>query len=169
MLLSTDRALCTAPAIRQQLVDTSHYWVDFDETLGLPRNVIVVSEDGLYVGRARHQGSVTPGGVRDNVLTLAWGRNAYEKRNFQVLCGKEVGWVKSWEGSVPLHALPAGETEDGYALFIGRVLDEGVYHVGKIQPNHQVCYVPLNGHEVSYLEYETLVIYDDYGGEYIGR
>ncbi|XP_020289136.1 C3 and PZP-like alpha-2-macroglobulin domain-containing protein 8 isoform X2 [Pseudomyrmex gracilis] len=167
--LIDDRVSFTALAIRQQLVDTSHYWVDFDETLGLPRNVVVVSEDGLYIGRTRHSNSIIPGGVRDNVLTLAWCGNVHEKRNFQVLCGKEVGWVKSWEGTVPLHALPAGETEEGCALFIGRVLDEGVWHVGKIQPNHQVCYVVLNGDEVSYLEYDTLVIYDDYGGEYIGR
>lgn len=159
----------TSPAIRQQLMDTCHFWVDFNEAFGLPRNAVMASEDGLYIGRAHHQGTVTPGGIRDNVCTLAWGGNAHEKREFQVLCGKDVNWVKSWEGSVTLHALPAGETEDGYALFVGRVLHEGIYHIGKIQPNHQVCYIPLNGQEMPYLEYEVLVIHDNYGVECIGR
>lgn len=169
MMLLLGHGLCMAVAVRQQLIDTSHYWVDFDETVELPWNVMVASEDGLYVGRARLHGSMTPGGVRDNVCTLPWGGKAYEKRNFQMLCGKRASWVKSRKGGVPLYALPAGETEDGYALFIGRILYEGVYYIGKVQPNYQTCYVPLNGHEMSYLEYETLVIYDDYGAEYIGR
>ncbi|XP_012219448.1 C3 and PZP-like alpha-2-macroglobulin domain-containing protein 8 [Linepithema humile] len=159
----------TSSAIRQQLVDTCHFWVDFSEAIGLPQNAVMASEDGLYVGRAHHEGTVTPGGIRENVCTLVWGGNVHEKRDFQVLCGKDVNWVKSWEGSVPLHALPAGETEDGYALFIGRVLLEGIYHIGKIQPNHQVCYIPLNGQEMPYLEYEALVIHDNYGVECIGR
>ncbi|KAG7206415.1 hypothetical protein KM043_003771 [Ampulex compressa] len=159
----------TSLAIRQQLVDTCHLWVDYNHTFGLPQNAVLASEDGLYVGRAHHRETMTPGGIRTNVCTIAWGGHACEKHEFQVLCGRQINWVKSWEGSVPLNALPAGETEDGYALFIGRVLHEDIYYVGKIQPNHQVCYIPLNGQEVAYEEYETLVIYDYHVVERIGR
>lgn len=129
----------------------------------------MASEDGLYVGRAHHKDSVTPGGIKDNVCTLAWGGTTHEKKEFQVLCVKDIDWVKSWDGSVPLYALPAGETEDGYALFIGRALHEGVYYVGKVQPNHQVCYIPFNGQEMPCLEYETLVIHKYNTTEHIGR
>lgn len=155
--------------IRQQLVDTSYLWVDYNESCGFPLNAIMASEDGLYIGRAHHRDSLTPGGIRNNLCSIAWGGTSYDKKDFQVLCGKDVNWVKSWEGSVPLNALPAGESEDGYALFIGRVLHEGVYHIGKIQPNHKVCYIPVNGLEEPYLYYETLVISDHYVAEYIGR
>lgn len=160
----------TSLAIRQQLMDTSHLWVDYND-FGLPPAAVIAYEDGLYIGRTQYKDSVTPGGIRGNTCTIAWGGIAHERKDFQVLCAKEhyVHWVKSWEGSVPLHALPAGETEDGYALFIGRVFHGDTYYVGKIQPNHQVCYVPVNGHEVARAEYDVLVLNEDYVPECIGR
>nr|XP_034187899.1 C3 and PZP-like alpha-2-macroglobulin domain-containing protein 8 isoform X2 [Osmia lignaria] len=164
-----EESVCTSTVIRQQLMDTSHFWIDYNESYGLPPNAIMASEDGLYIGRARHRDSVTPGSIRNNLCTIAWGGSAHDKKEFQVLCCKDINWVKSWEGSVPLHALPAGESEDGYALFIGRVLHEGVYHIGKIQPNHQACYIAVNGQEEPVVDYETLVICDYYIAEYIGR
>lgn len=129
----------------------------------------MASEDGLYIGRAHHRDSVTPGGIRNSICTIAWGGAAYDKKEYQILCGKNISWVKSWEGSVPLNALPAGETEDGYALFVGRVLHDGVYCIGKVQPNHQVCYIPVNGQEESYVDYETLVVCDNCVTEHIDR
>lgn len=162
-------SLYTAIAVRQQLVDTSNLWVDYNASYGLPQNATKASEDGLYIGRAHLENSLTPGGVRNNVCMIPWGGMSYDRKDFQVLCAKNVNWVKSWNGSIPLHALPAGESEDGYALFIGRVLHEGVYHVGKVQPNHQVCYIPISGEEDSFTNYETLVICDYYMEEYIGR
>ncbi|OAD53206.1 C3 and PZP-like alpha-2-macroglobulin domain-containing protein 8, partial [Eufriesea mexicana] len=151
---------CTSTVIRQQLIDTSHFWIDYNESYGLPQNAVMASEDGLYIGRTHYRDSLVPGGIRNNVCTITWGGTSHDMKDFQVLCGEEVNWVKSWEGSVPLYALPAGESEDGYALFIGRVLHEGVYHVGKIQPNHQICYIPIDGFEEPYIDYETLVVYD---------
>ncbi|XP_015177787.1 PREDICTED: uncharacterized protein LOC107067093 isoform X3 [Polistes dominula] len=159
----------TALAIRQQLADTSHLWVDYNDTMSFPQNAAIASEDGLYIGRAHHKDSVTPGSIRDNICTLPWGGAAHEKKEYQVLCVRDIDWVKSWDGSVPLYALPAGETEDGYALFIGRVLYNGLYYVGKIQPSNQVCYIPLNGQEVTYTEYETLVLHNYNSIEHIER
>ncbi|XP_076167394.1 uncharacterized protein LOC143146668 isoform X2 [Ptiloglossa arizonensis] len=159
----------TSLVIRQQLVDTCHFWVDYNESFGLPQNVVMASEDGLYIGRTHHRDSLTPGGIRNNICTIAWGGISYDKKEFQVLCGTNINWVLSWDGSVPLNALPVGETEDGHALFVGRVLHEGVYYIGKIQPNHQICYVPVNGQETHYVEYETLVICDNSTTEHVGR
>ncbi|CAL7938983.1 unnamed protein product [Xylocopa violacea] len=164
-----EESACTSAVIRQQLVDTSHLWIDYNESCGLPQNAVSASEDGLYIGRAHYRDSLTPGGVRNNVCTIPWGGASHDKKDFQVLCGKYVNWVKSWEGSVPLYALPAGESEDGHALFIGRVLHDGVYRIGKIQPNHQLCYIPVDGQAEPHIDYETLVICDYYVAEYIGR
>lgn len=158
---------CTSTVVRQQLVDTSSFWIDYNELLGLPRNVTLASEDGLYIGRTHHRDSLTPGSVRNSLCTIAWGGTFYNKKEFQVLCAENVSWVQSWDGNIPLNALPAGESEDGYALFIGRVLHEGTYYIGKIQPNHQVCYVPVDGKEESYINYEALVIHDI--EEHVGR
>ncbi|XP_031831982.1 uncharacterized protein LOC116426735 isoform X1 [Nomia melanderi] len=162
-----EESQCTSTVVRQQLVDTSSYWIDYNELLGLPRNVTLASEDGLYVGRTHHRDSLTPGSVRNSMCTIAWGGTSYNKKEFQVLCAENVSWVQSWDGNIPMNALPAGESEDGYALFIGRVLHEGTYYIGKIQPNHQVCYVPVDGKEESYINYEALVIHDI--EEHVGR
>ncbi|XP_043527655.1 uncharacterized protein LOC122538002 [Frieseomelitta varia] len=159
----------TSVVVRQQMVDTSYCWIDYNELDDFPQNAVMASEDGLYIGRAHHRESLTPGGIRNNICIIPWGGASHDKTNFQIFCGKEVNWVKSWEGSVPLYALPAGESEDGYALFIGRVLHDGIYHVGKIQPNHQACYIPVHGREERYIDYETLVVCDHYAAEYVGR
>ncbi|XP_014597997.1 PREDICTED: uncharacterized protein LOC106783721 [Polistes canadensis] len=159
----------TALAIRQQLADTSHLWVDYNNTMSFPQNAAIASEDGLYVGRAHHKDSVTPGGIRDNICTLAWGRATHEKKEYQVLCVRDIDWIKSWDGSVPLYALPVGQTEDDHALFIGRVLYNGLYYVGKIHPSNQICHIPVNGQEVAYSEYETLVLHNYNSIEHIGR
>lgn len=155
--------------IRQQLLDTNHYWINYNDNLGMPRNAVTVSECGSFVGRAPHEGSVTPGNVEGDICTLPWGGCVHNKSHFQVLCGKNINWVKSWDGSVPLHALPGGETEDNYPLFIGRVFIDGMYYAGKIQPNHQVCYIPHCGIEKSFKEYETLVVNCHPNIEWVGR
>ncbi|XP_001606524.1 C3 and PZP-like alpha-2-macroglobulin domain-containing protein 8 [Nasonia vitripennis] len=164
-----DGSYVTAPAVRSQLLETSSHWVDYDPELGLPRGAVTGHEDGLYIGRSRHRHSVTPGGVRGSSCSISWGGLGHEKHEFQLLCGKDVGWLKCSRGAVPLLALPAGETEDGNALFIGRIMHNGVAHIGKIQPNHQVCYVALHGQEVAYAEYEVLVLHDFPAIECIGR
>lgn len=156
-------------ALRQQLLETNNYWVDYDDEVGIPRNAVSVSEDGPYIGRAHHRGSVTPGNIVGGMCTLPWGGQVHEKTSFQIFCGKNTNWVKSWDGSVPLYALPGGETEDNYPLFIGRVCIDGIYHVGKIQPNHQVCYISFSGRERAFKEYETLVINYFPTVEWVGR
>ena len=155
--------------IRQQLLETNDYWIDYNDDEGMPKNAVPVSEGDTYVGRAYHKGSITPGNIRDGVCILPWGGRSHEKKRFQILCGTNINWVKSWSGSVPLHALAGGETEDSYPLFIGRVCVEDTYYVGKIQPNHQVCYIPLNNQEKAFKEYETLVVNYSPIIEYVGR
>ena len=61
------------------------------------------------------------------------------------------------DGNIPPKAIPAGESEDGEALFVGRTSHEGNQIVGKVQPSHGVIYIPFGGEEVSYNEFEVLV------------
>ncbi|XP_012269713.1 uncharacterized protein LOC105693998 isoform X2 [Athalia rosae] len=163
-----DNYIATLPAIRSQLAESSSYWLDCNSEDGLPRNAVCASDDDLYVGRARHSSSVTPGSIRTRACFVTWGGRMHRKREFQVLCRRDAQWVKCWQGAVPLHALPGGETEDGYALFVGRVLDDGTYYVGKVEPHRQHCFIALDGEEVGFEQYEVLVINDDPPG-YIGR
>lgn len=59
--------------------------------------------------------------------------------------------------NIPPNAVPAGNTEDGEVLFVGRANHEGTVTIGKVQPSHKVLYIPFGGQEVPVPEYEVLV------------
>ncbi|XP_034248555.1 uncharacterized protein LOC117649696 [Thrips palmi] len=137
-------------------------WVD---TTGgdVPANAVPggmdVSGESLFVGRARHEGALLPGKVvpSHGCCYVPWGGAEHAKQEYQVLTGCDPVWMPCSGAGVPAGALPAGETEDGEALFIGRATHEGVLAIGKVQASHNVCYVPFAGQEVPYSEYEVLV------------
>lgn len=74
-----------------------------------------------------------------------------------MLCGSSGTWVRTSGGNVPPNALPAGETEEGEPLFVGRVSHEGTLTPGKVQASHGVLYIPYGGQEVAFPDYEILV------------
>lgn len=61
------------------------------------------------------------------------------------------------DGEIPPGAVPAGQSEDGEQLYVGRVDMNGVASLGKVHASHGVCYVPYAGEEQSYPDYEVLV------------
>lgn len=137
-------------------------WVDV--TGGdIPPNAVPggqdVSGESLFVGRARHEGALLPGKVvpSHGVCYVPWGGAEHGKPEYQVLCGCEPVWMPCSGDAIPSGALPAGESEDGEALFIGRATHEGALSIGKVQPSHKACYVPFAGVEVPYSQFEVLV------------
>ena len=67
-------------------------------------------------------------------------------------------WIQSSGAQIPTGAVQAGVTTDGEPLFIGRHEHEGSYVLGKIQPSHEVLYVPFGGEEVPYRDFEILCL-----------
>ncbi|XP_076637383.1 uncharacterized protein LOC143349763 isoform X4 [Colletes latitarsis] len=116
-------------------------------------------EEPLFVGRARHEGALLPGKVKPShsVCYVAWGGQEHGKSEYQVLCNINITWMPTSENNIPPSAVPAGETEDGETLYVGRVHHEGTVTIGKVQPSHSVCYIPFAGSEVSFSEYEIMV------------
>ncbi|XP_018313269.1 uncharacterized protein [Mycetomoellerius zeteki] len=116
-------------------------------------------EEPLFVGRAHHEGALIPGKVKPghSVCYVAWGGAEHGKTDYQVLCGCKPTWVPVSGGSIPPNAIPGGESEDGEPLFVGRVHHEGTVTIGKVQPSHNVCYIPFAGSEVASSEYEIMV------------
>ncbi|KZC11215.1 C3 and PZP-like alpha-2-macroglobulin domain-containing protein 8 [Dufourea novaeangliae] len=116
-------------------------------------------EETLYVGRAYHEGALLPGKVKPghSVCYVAWGGGEHGKTDYQVLCGCNPAWVPTSGNNIPANAIPGGETEDGEALYVGRVNHEGTVTIGKVQPSHSVCYIPFGGAEVAFPEYEIMV------------
>ncbi|XP_074115912.1 uncharacterized protein LOC141538384 isoform X1 [Cotesia typhae] len=127
----------------------------------MPPGAVEGGHDGepLFVGRASHEGAMIPGKVKPShgVCYVAWGGEEHGKSEYQVLCGCKPQWVATSGGNIPANAIPAGETEDGEPLFVGRVNHEGTVTIGKVQASHNVCYIAYAGAEVPFPEYEVLV------------
>ncbi|CAL7949665.1 unnamed protein product [Xylocopa violacea] len=127
----------------------------------VPPGAVKGGEDGepLYVGRARHEGALLPGKVKpgDSVCYVAWGGEEHGKSDYEVLCGCDPAWVPTSENNIPSNAIPGGESEDGEALYVGRVHHEDAITIGKVQPSHSVCYIAYGGKEIAFPEYEIMV------------
>lgn len=138
-------------------------WVPFDNDI--PKNAVKAGKrDGqlLYIGRAHHSGSLTPGLVPevDKTCIIPWGTVSNTKEDFEILTSfsGDFSWVAAEHGRVPVNAFPAGHSEQGETLYIGRALKNGSLLVGKVQPSHRVCYVAYGGQELNVKDYEVLVV-----------
>lgn len=120
-----------------------------------------INGENLYIGRARHEEALIPGKLvpSHNVVYVPWSGAEHAKNEYEVLCGAaDATWVPTVGGEVPPNAFPAGNTEDGETLYIGRASHEGSLTIGKVQPSHNVCYIPFDGVELPKEEFEVLVI-----------
>jgi hypothetical protein len=113
----------------------------------------------IYVGRANHEGALIPGKAMKShgVCYVAWGGGEHGKDTFEVLVGSGT-WVPTSNAGIPPTALPAGESEDGEPLFVGRVQHEGTLSVGKVQPSHNCCYISYAGQELAFSDFEVLTV-----------
>ncbi|XP_050362317.1 uncharacterized protein LOC126781395 [Nymphalis io] len=115
----------------------------------------------LYIIRAPHQGSLTPGKFVPELGLgfVPWGGEMHEKNEFEVLCGYNCTWIKTIRNEIPVGAIEGGYSEDGHEiLYVGRALCEGYLIPGKVQPSHNCCYISYNGKEIASQEYEILIL-----------
>lgn len=103
----------------------------------VPVSAVAGGQDGetLYVARARHEGALIPGKLvpSHGVTYVAWGGGEHGHAEYEVLCGCSTMWVPVNGDQIPPQAQPAGETEAGEPLFVGRVNHEGAVTIGKVQ------------------------------------
>jgi len=128
----------------------------------VPVSAIAGGQDGetLYVARARHEGALIPGKLvpSHGVVYVPWGGGEHAHSEYEVLCGCSTMWVPVNGDAIPPQAQPAGETEAGEPLFVGRVNHEGSLTIGKVQPSHGTCYISFAGQELAFQSYEVLLI-----------
>jgi len=131
----------------------------------VPEGALVGGNDAgneLYVARGEHSGAIVPGKLvpSHSVAYVAWGGEEHAKEAYEVLVvpAESVSWVATTGANVPEKAIPGGISEDGEVLYIGRASHEGTVTVGKVQVSHSVLYISYGGAEVSYPEYEILVL-----------
>jgi len=142
---------------------TPLHWVPTTSKSPVPHDAVIGGKrpDGapIYVGRAHHDGDMIPckvipsrqiGYVSHNGLEIA-------KHTFDILVGGDVQWKRERNGKVPHGAYPGGHTRGGEILYIGRVDHDNFTTVGKVHPSHGCLYIPYQGKEMSFKDYEVLV------------
>ncbi|XP_017758622.1 PREDICTED: uncharacterized protein LOC108549643 [Eufriesea mexicana] len=140
-------------------------WVNRSAGQSVPSTAITGGRDidgcAIYVGRAFHMGDMLPAKVipEKQVAYVCHNGEEHAKYDFEVLCPGEFGWEFASNGSIPKDAVVVGQTSDGESLYAGRVLHNGSQTVGKVQPSHGCLYIPFNGEELSFRDYEVLVIH----------
>lgn len=115
--------------------------------------------EAVYVIRSNFQGALIPGKLvaSHGQGYVPWGGSENGVPQYEVLCDFNGTWLSCSGCNVPKNAVPAGQTEEGEALYVGRVVHEGTLTVGKVQPSHNVCYIPYGGQELGFQDYEILV------------
>ncbi|XP_054010791.1 natterin-4-like [Hylaeus anthracinus] len=144
---------------------TGYKWVPFTGARHVVPEMIKVGQDldgcTLVVGRASHHGDILPAKVKPEhgVAYVCYEGREHMKHDFEILMPAEFRWVHSGHGRVPENAVEAGRTVQGEVLYVGRAYHNGIPCMGKIHRSHGVLYVPYEGREISYRDYEVLVQY----------
>ncbi|XP_058463843.1 uncharacterized protein LOC131438066 [Malaya genurostris] len=127
----------------------------------------MASGEPIYIGRAHHDGSVTPGKIipKHGSVYIPYGGYEHAHPEYDVLVDarksqkQSVGgkWVSAEsKGPVPIGALVAGNDSDGTQIYLGRVYRHGLVLPAKVIPRKQMCHVGDEGLEFEMTEYEAL-------------
>lgn len=114
----------------------------------------------IYVGRAFHANDMLPAKVIPDkqIAFVSYDGEEIPKTEFEVLRSGVFVWEFATGGEIPSGAIVIGKTIDGENLYMGRCLHEGTQTPGKVQASHGCLYIPFNGEELSFQEYEVLVL-----------
>ncbi|CAO1428337.1 unnamed protein product [Diamesa hyperborea] len=114
----------------------------------------------LYVGRAHHDGSLTPGKIHQShqCIYIAYGGMEIAIRDYDVLIAPQrAQWIACTAHSeAPPGAILAGNDIDGTEMFVGRALYQGEQIPAKVIPSKNIGYVPWGGQEIPVHEFEVL-------------
>jgi len=117
----------------------------------------------LYVGRAPLGGGCHVGCVPPSSKTCfipLFGKE-HKSTSYQVLVvpeGVRVHWERSSGGNVPPNAVVGGYNEEKQKTYVGRVMHKSALTPGEIVPQENCIYIPYEGKEVEYDQYEVLVL-----------
>ncbi|XP_053677724.1 uncharacterized protein LOC128727804 [Anopheles nili] len=119
-----------------------------------------VSGSPLYVGRAHHLSSLTPGKVHreHGCLYIPFAGAEQSYLQYEVLVGPQ---RSNWQhctahAPMPAGAILAGHDSDSSPIYVGRAFHEGEQLPAKVLPSQQVAYICFNGQEIPKHSYEVL-------------
>ncbi|XP_047504846.1 uncharacterized protein LOC125049535 [Pieris napi] len=137
------------------------YWVPYDGILPYGALIGGFENEFLYIMRAPHEGSLTPGKYVPSLRCgfVAWGSESHLKHEMEILCGLNCLWLSTTSNVIPSGAIPGGYTEyEGREImYIGRAFRDGHIIPGKVAPSHKVCYFAYKEDTAYENNYEILV------------
>uniref|UniRef100_A0A336M0U1 CSON007100 protein n=1 Tax=Culicoides sonorensis TaxID=179676 RepID=A0A336M0U1_CULSO len=130
----------------------------------VPENAVIAGHtsngEPLYVGRAHHDGSLTPGKIHKShgCLYIPFGGSEVSIRTYEVLVAQMKPQWRSANASTCYqpNTISGGRDADGAEIFVGRAYHEGDLIPAKVIPSKQVAYVPYNGEEIAKYDFEML-------------
>ncbi|CAF1105894.1 unnamed protein product [Didymodactylos carnosus] len=142
----------------------SHALQNTNETYVAVAGGTDVNGEPLYVGRGQHEnGEWIPGKIprSHNGCYISYGGNEIMCHNCQVLTVSEstrnrLQWIPASNGQIPHGAIPGGTASDGATYYIGRAEHEGRLTPGKVHVHNQCLFLPFDGSEHQYSNYEVL-------------
>jgi len=114
----------------------------------------------LYIGRAHHEGSLTPGKIHRSHGCLYIPFNGREQSilHYDVLVGQQkADWVTtSAHAPMPPNAIFVGTDTDGSPIYVGRAHHHGDQLPAKVIPAKNIAYVSWNGQEIPKHSFDVL-------------
>ncbi|KAK9502377.1 hypothetical protein O3M35_011163 [Rhynocoris fuscipes] len=130
----------------------------------VPSDAVIAGTDhngaNIYAGRAKHEDDLLPAKINPSLGGAFVSKNGrdYKKTEYEVLCSDDIAWKFCSGGDVPPEALVMGKTADGDPLYMGRRLIDGTLTPGKVDPKNKWLYVPYNGTELKFYNYDVLIL-----------
>ncbi|XP_063838546.1 uncharacterized protein LOC135087710 [Ostrinia nubilalis] len=164
-LIEAPPALNISPLTLRKGFEGNVYWQDmYIQKLPLDAIIGGFENEPSYIIRTNLNRSLCPGRylLSKHIALLPWGgREHRRQRDFQILCGFGVEWVKTKGNDIPQNAFVAGYSEVlNEPLYIGRAMYDGNLLTGKVHALYKLCYLPYKGREIEVHSYEILVLID---------
>jgi len=118
------------------------------------------SGEELYIGRAHHQGALTPGKIHRShgCMYLPFNGREESSVHYEVLVfqQKAVWTHTSAHAPLPVGAIFVGNDTDGSPMYVGRCFHNADQLPAKVIPSKNVAYVSFDGQEIAKYSYEVL-------------
>lgn len=120
----------------------------------------------IFVGRATVKGHLVPGKIfpPNRCLYVASDGKEISCESYEALefdpprnVDARLEWIAARDGNTPRDAVPGGTEKEG-RVFIGRCRHEGQVLCGKVSPHGRHLSVAWKGKELTFSEYEVLVL-----------
>ncbi|KAF5325651.1 hypothetical protein D9611_000126 [Ephemerocybe angulata] len=134
----------------------------------IPEGAIVVGKEHdwtLYICRAYHKGTITPGKASDvfeKGAVIGYAHDEIHKGTYEILLGdmSALRWVPA-SGKLNVDSLghrpvEGGKDEDGSELYVARAHHKGCFHPGKASAKLKGAFIPYDGGEKEISDYEVL-------------